>query len=702
MRILLVHILLLYLTGLAAQVPAPPDTVTQDVPDVVEQIIEDQLANENSDNEDFDLDLTFANLDLYRRRPLDINRASAEELAELPFFNDIQIGQILDYRDRMGGFVNQYELQIIPSLDLETIRDALPYLRVGGGIDDLNVPFGRMLRESERQLFVRWQRNLETARGFEDGRFLGDPNQLFIRFRQQYSNKMSFGVTMEKDPGEPLFSGPNARRGFDYYSAHFFVRDLNRTVRALAIGDYTVNLGQGLLLHNGFGAGKSALVTNVRRSGRVLRPYGSVNESLFMRGAAATLGVGKHTELTLFGSRRGRDGNLLSPDTIGLDEFADILSSISVSSLDLDGLHRTESEIEDRNALTQTSFGGSLQHRFARNRGKIGVNLLSERLSNPLNLREQPYNRFFFQGTALNNASLDYTYRIRNFTLFGESAISDNGAQAHIVGLLAGLDRYVNLAVVYRNYARDYQALNARPFGETNGGRNEEGIYFGLEVNPAKNWKIAAYYDIFRFPWLRFNIDAPSTGNEYRLRVTYWQKRKLEAYLELRQENKGVGVDLELNPIDGVVTRNRFQGRLHFAYRVSKALEWRSRFDWGYTDNPINERQTGFMAYQDFIYRPIGFPLSFTSRIAFFNTDSYQVRFYNYENGLLYNFRIPAYYGRGTRTYLNLRYKGIRNLTLEARIAQLYFADREAIGSGPLEIERQRRTEVGAQIKYKF
>ncbi|PHI18933.1 hypothetical protein CEQ90_15515 [Lewinellaceae bacterium SD302] len=673
-----------------------------DPPAEVEQIIEDQLANEATDNEDFDLNFAFAGLDVYRRKPLDLNRATAEELAELPFFNDIQIGQILDYRDRMNGFVNQYELQVIPSLDLETIRAATPYLRVGGGIDDLRTPIGQMLKESDRTLFLRWNRFLEETRGYSDGRYLGDPNQFYVRFRQQYSNKLSFGFTAEKDPGEPFFKGPNAKRGFDYYSAHFYMRNVNKTIKAVALGDFTVNFGQGLILYTGFGAGKSALVTSVRRSGRVIKPYGSVNESLFKRGAAVTLGLGKNVEFTAFGSRRGRDGNLLSPDTITLEEFIDITTEASISSLDLDGLHRTEAEIEDRNAVQQTSFGGSLRYNFPRNKGKIGINVLNENLDSPLRLSDQPYNRFFFRGTTLSNASVDYTYRWRNLTFFGEVAGSDNGGMAQLHGLLAGLDRYVNLAVVYRKYDRDYQALNARPFGETAGGRNEEGLYFGVEVNPAKNWKFSGYYDLFRFPWLRFNTDGPSSGNEWRFRVTYWQKRKLETYVELRKESKGVGVDLLFNPLDGVVQRDRFQGRLHFAYKVNKSFEWRNRIDWGFADNPINDRQTGFMVYQDFIYRPISIPVSFTSRIAFFNTDGYQVRFYNYENGLLYNFRIPAYYGRGTRMYLNVRYKGIRNVTIEGRIAQLFYADREVIGSGIAATTLPRRTEVGAQIKFKF
>lgn len=692
--------LLLFTRALLAQVPG--DSLYNELPTEIEQLIEDQLAAEGGEGEDFDLNFAFANLEEYRRRPLDINKASYEQLAELPFFSEVQISQILDYRQKMNGFLNPYELQVIPSLDLESIRAALPFIRVGGGIDDLQVPIGQMLRESERDLFIRWNRFLEPARGFTEDKYLGDPNQYFLRFKQRYSNKMSFGFTAEKDPGEPFFTGPNATRGFDFLSGHLYVRDINRTLKAVALGDFTVNFGQGLILFTGFGAGKSSLVTNIRRSGRTIKPYSSVNEALFMRGGALTLGIGERLEVTAFGSRRGRSGSLLQIDTSNLDDLEDIPLA-EVSSLRLDGLHRTETEIANREAVTQTSVGGVLMYRLPNNRGKIGLNLLNESLDRPLNIRDQVYNRFFFRGTQLTNISIDYSYRWKNLTFFGEAARSDNGGQAHLHGLLAGLDRYVNLALVYRNYGPNYQALNARPFGETNGGRNEEGIYFGLEINPAKHWRIAAYYDVFRFHWLRFNVDAPSSGSEWRFRLTYWQKRKLETYLELRNERKGVGFNQFEDPaIDAVLDRNRFQARLHFAYKVNAAFEWRNRLDWGFTDTDINQRLYGFTIYQDFIYRPIGVPLSFTSRIAFFNTDGYDVRFYNFENGLLYNFRIPAYYGRGSRMYLNVRYKGIRNMTLEARIAQTYFADRDVISSGNQAINQPQRTEVGAQMKISF
>ena len=686
-----------------------------DDPAAQEQLIEDVLANSEDDTDEFDFNTAFDVLDAYRRRPLNLNRATEEQLTELLLLSPIQIGQLLEYRDRMGGLMTKYELQVIPGIDLETARSLAPYVRVGGDLDDVKLPLGRMLAEGNRELYLRWQRRLESSRGYEIGPaeatnyYLGSRDRLYVRMRQRYGNKMSLGVTAEKDPGEAFFRENNRRRGFDYYSAHFYLRDLNRRVKALALGDFAVSFGQGLILYTGFGFGKSSQTTNIARGGRVLRPYTSVNEANFLRGAATTLALGDRTELTLFGSRRARTANVISQtDTLDLD-LDDL--GLGVSSLNISGLHRTPNEVEDRNAIVETNYGGSLSFRGSQ-RFRLGVNLMGTHLSNPLELRDQPYNRYFFRGSDLVNASVDYRYRYRNFTWFGEVAGSRNdggpnperNGLAQLHGLMVGLDRFVDLSVLYRRYGVTYQALNARPFGETNGGRNETGLYFGLEVRPAKNWRLNAYYDVFRFPYLRFNQDAPSQGNEYRLRLTYWQKRKSETYVELRSETKGFGTDGDetvFTNLDPVVPRTRFQARLHFAYRITPFLEWRSRVDGGFTEDELNGRQRGFMVYQDLHYRPRG-PLSLSGRVAVYDTDGFNVRFYQYENGLLYNARVVPYYNRGTRMFLLARYKGIRGLTLEGRIAQTFYTDGTLTGTGLEATGLPRRTEVGLQAIWRW
>lgn len=704
-RPLLFLLLTLFWLGASAQTEPHSTDGTED--DFQQQLIEDIANNAGDDTDEFAFNAAFELLETYRKRPLNLNRASYDELLETLLLSPIQISQILEYRDRMNGFISPYELQVIPSITLDDIRRVQPYFRIGGELDDIQVPIGRMISEGNRELYVRWNRNLETARGYEiepndeTQYYLGSPDRLYTRFRSRYGKKMSIGFTAEKDPGEAFFAGNNKSRGFDYYSAHLYLSGLNRTVKAVAIGDYNISFGQGLVLYTGFGFGKSSQTTNIARGGQTLRPYTSVNEFSFLRGVATTLAFGKKTELTLFGSRKGRTANIINAiDTLEIDP-----DLFAVSSLNLTGFNRTPNEVEDRNSITQTSFGTSLKYR-ANQHFQIGINVLSEHLSQPLDLVDRVYNRFFFQGTDLTNGSIDYRYRLRNFTFFGEMAVSRNTtpgsdqqgfAQMH--GLMLGLNRYADFSVLYRNYGVEYQSLNARPFGETSTGRNEEGLYFGLELRPGAHWRINAFYDIFRFPYFRFNVDTPDQGHEYRLRLTYWQKRKMETYLELRSETRGFGLSGEI--IDPVIPRTRFQGRLHFGYKITPYLEWRSRIDAGFTDDVSRGRQTGVTVFQGLHFRPRG-PWSLSGRIALFDTDGFDVRFYQYENGLLYNARVVPYFGRGTRSFLLARYSGIRRLTIEGRVAQTFFTDGREVGTGLEATGGPKRTEVGAQVIWRF
>lgn len=712
MRLRLV-VLLLFCSflSLKSQIDTLPDLL-----DNAQQLAEDFLQNTDSEGS-FDFNTLFEGLEAYRERPLNLNKASELELREMGLLSDIQILELINYRATAGDLIAIYELQAIPSFDLQTIRNLVPYVAVSGGLDDYQLSLGQMLREGKNELYLRWSRVLEQQKGFQkpnprpttpffplivpgistpqyNQRYLGDPNQYYIRFKHSASNRLSYGFTAEKDRGEEFFTGSN-KSGFDFYSAHFFLKDYNKNIKAVALGDFAVSFGQGLILFSGFGYGKSAFALNVKRNSRTLRQYSSVNESNFMRGAGATIALGTHLELTAFSSYIKRDGNLAEPDTSEVDAVF-----LSVTSLDSDGLHRTSSEIADEKAIGQFTTGGSLK--WHNPRGHVALNALYDQLDVPLQRTTAPYNRFYFNGDHLLNVSVDYSYIFQNYNFFGETARSENGSIATINGLLIGLDRKVDLALLFRHFPRDYQALNATPFAETSGARNETGFYMGIGIYPSHNWIISAYYDIWRHPWLRFGVNAPSSGYEYRARVTYFIKRKMETYLEVRNQVREENVDRFEEKTDYILPSQSFQARLHLSYQVSKALELRSRIDYGFADNPINDRQDGIAFYQDILYKPLGTPFSFSTRFAIFDTDGFQVRFYAYENGLLYTPSIPAYYNRGSRFYFNIRYRGIRDLTLEARIAQTFWKNEESIGSSLEEIEGPIRTQVSAQIKYQF
>ncbi|MBK8413789.1 MAG: hypothetical protein IPL22_04265 [Bacteroidetes bacterium] len=69
--------------------------------------------------------------------------------------------------------------------------------------------------------------------------------------------KISWGFTADKDAGEQFFKGNQKRRGFDFYTAHFAIRNVG-PFALIAIGDYQVGYGQGLTLSSGLSGGKPA------------------------------------------------------------------------------------------------------------------------------------------------------------------------------------------------------------------------------------------------------------------------------------------------------------------------------------------------------------------------------------------------------------------------------------------------------------
>ncbi|MCB0640960.1 MAG: helix-hairpin-helix domain-containing protein, partial [Phaeodactylibacter sp.] len=509
--------------------------------------------------------------------------------------------------------------------------------------------------------------------------------------------------------GEAFFTGSNPQ-GFDFYSAHLFLRNYKEWLKALALGDYSVSFGQGLILQLGYANGKSGFTTDVARLNRTLNPYTSVNEASFFRGGAATLHFFDHLDLTVFGSVRQLDGNVVAEEDLEIDDPVEV----NLSSLYNSGLHRTPSEIEDEGAVRNVTTGGSIKYKT--DRWHLAANAVYDQLDISLMPRPQVYNRFYFSGNQLLNTSLDYAVRLGNLRFFGETARSSNNAYATLNGLLIGLDRNMDLSIVQRAFDRDFQTLRGNPLAETAGVRNEQGLYLGTEIRLSKTWRLNAYMDLFKHPWLRFNIDAPTTGYEWLGRITYYQKRKLEIYAQVRNEVKYRNAVNNETKIDYTLPTQRLSTRLQFSYILSKAVELRSRLSVNsYNDGLLEQPEFGYLLYQDIIYKPLG-PLSFTARYAVFRTDSFNARLYAYENDLLYSFSIPAYFNTGTRFYLNLRYKGIRNLTLEARFAQSYFQDGNLlsekgattptmpniIGSGLDEIEGNTRTELKFQLKYKF
>lgn len=708
---ILISIYLILTTQLTAQL----DSIG--LPADLEYQIESYIEN-IGEEVDFDFNTLYETLNAYLQKPLNLNQAEDYQLENLGLLNDLQINSLLNYRKEKGNLLAIYELQAVPNFDLPTIYRILPFVTVNRSLDDLNETFRSILAKSKKNLYTRWSRNIEVPQGFRakseenPPAYQGDINRYYLRFAQVYENRISFGITLEKDPGEAFFRNSN-KQGFDFMSAHFMYKKVNKTIERLVLGDFRAQFGQGLILNTGFSPGKSAFVTTTRRSGAPLNRFTSVNEQNYLRGAGATLKLNKKITWTNFVSFRKRDGNVIQSDTSDID-----LAIQNLNSLQLSGLHRTQREIEGENTLQQLSLGTSLKYKVAK--GNIAANVLYTQFDQGIGKTDKPYNNYFFKGKQLLNASLDYTYFYKNFILFGETAWSGNNQLASVNGITATLSSKIAFSIHSRFMPRNFHSLFGQTFAETTGASNENGLYMGLSFNPTRAWRFAFYADTWRHPWLRFRADAPSRGSEYFARATFFKRRDMEAYVHFKYERKQESYRLDYTNLDELLYKNKSNFRFQLNKKVTKRLSLRSRLEWSIFDiekstNPDGQifyngafipqaevKSNGFLAYQDIIYKPINIPLSLTTRFAIFDVATYDARIYAYENDVTYQFSIPAYYNKGTRFYANLKYRAKRHLTLEARYAQTFWNNQEAFSAGNNQIEGQTRSEIKVQARWRF
>ena len=299
--------------------------------------------------EDIDYEAIYELLFQLYQDPIDLNKSDAEELQATYLLSPSQLSNLLEYRLKNGSLVSIYELQAIPEFDLITIQNLLPFVTVGeNGVKTKNF-WQRLEAEENTYLLLRHRRTWETRRGYTppdttrngtlSSRYLGDPNEVYLRFRTQRARDFSMGFTLEKDAGEQFtWDRKTSRYGFNFVSFHLMRQNIGKW-KTIALGDFQASFGQGLVFGAGYSLGKGAeTVPTVRRSSRGILPYSAALEFGFFRGLGLTRQF-RNWQSTLIVSKLPRDGRLItSEDT--LENAGTFLTSLPQT-----GLHRTPSEL---------------------------------------------------------------------------------------------------------------------------------------------------------------------------------------------------------------------------------------------------------------------------------------------------------------------------------------------------------------------
>ncbi len=662
----------------------------------IEQRIENVAESMNAEEGDYTQ--LVEQLEYFKSHPINLNSASKEELEQLQLLDDIQISNLLKHIEKNGKLIAIYELQSIDGFDLQTIEKIRPYIKVSDSFESPHFTFKEMMKYGRHSLTLRTSQVLEQQKGYlppdststANSRYLGTPPKIFARYKFSYGTHVSLGITGEKDPGEELFTGTQ-KKGFDFYSAHLYIHNVG-FVKTLALGDYQAMFGQGLITWSALAFSKTADATLVRRYSQGIRPYTSTDENAFMRGAALTLGT-KSFAVTAFYSKHGIDANI--SDTASTGEVK------AVSSLETTGEHATAAEMADRHAVDQTIFGGNIS--YNRNRFHIGATGMNTLLGAPLNRSLSLYNQYeFSSASSISNGSVDYNITWKNFNFFGEGAVSDNGGMAYLNGVLAALDPRVSVTLLHRSYQRNFQSLTGNAFSESSGNANEQGFYLGLRTVLTRSLVLNAYADRFIFPWLKYQVNAPSYGSDYLGQLNYTPSKKMDMYFRVHAKDKFKNHNVT-DLIDYIVPVRQVNYRYNIAFRITDAVKLTDRVEIVNYKNENGETENGYLVYQDITYKKLGSKLSFTARYALFDTKSYDSRIYAFETDVPGSFTIPSYYYKGSRAYLLVSYDIGRNVEIWARIAQTYYSNQNVISAGSLsEIQGNTKTEVRFQVRVRF
>ena len=256
----------------------------------------EQLIDEEG-GEVFQWENNFEELSELRENPININTATKEQLERFPFLSDKLIENILYYLYKYGPLLSENELWMIEDINRQTIRCLQPFICFKHTEKEEYKPtLKQVLKYGKQELSTRVDMPFYTKSGYKlhtkeelkknpNKQYLGYGYYHSLRYSFHYRDKIYLGLTAEKDAGEPFFAGQN-RKGYDFYLPYLFIRNMGR-IKSLAIGNYRLSYGYGLVINTDFGMGKTATLSTLGNRNRGIRKHSSTDEYNYFQGASS-------------------------------------------------------------------------------------------------------------------------------------------------------------------------------------------------------------------------------------------------------------------------------------------------------------------------------------------------------------------------------------------------------------------------------
>lgn len=616
--------------------------------------------------------------------PFNINTVTKEELEELPFLDSESIEDLLAYVYRYGPVKSLGELILIKSLSYEDRQYLSLFLYVGDPEKRYEqFKLKNLLKDSKNELTTTLKVPLYQRDGYKtysDEELLKNPNKVYlgnalyhsVRYQYQYKDRLFWGLTMEKDAGEPF--GSYGNWSYDAFSFHILLKNCGK-LKTLALGDYRIGFGEGLIVNTDFSLGKVSMLSTLNRN-RQIRKFSSTSETGFFRGMAAAFQLGR-TELSFFYSYLPQDATLKKDGTI--------------SSLKTDGMHRTLLEVSKKHNIVTQSVGSDLtwKNKFL----SIGLTGFYQHYDIPFSTSDELYRRYYPSGKDFFNVGLHYQLKLYKFLFSGETAYGQNhNGWATLNRIVYRFNHKYQIVALQRLYSYQYVAVMANSFEEGGAIRNESGFYIGAECKPLNELKIAFYADYFYFPWPKYGVPFTSDGYESMLQIDWFcsDKWNLTGRYQVKRKYR----------YDTPYLYHKLKCQLQ--YDLSNQFLFRIQGRYTRVKDNLGKTVFGYLGGITSRWINSNKDLRLSLSLAYFDSRDYKAPMSFYETGLLYSFSFLNFYGNGLRTAASCRWDITDKWMVICKYGLTYYMDRDEISSGPQRIDGCAQNDVSFQLRYKF
>ena len=652
---------------------------------LLENVLEDLSVNNGTDNSvntpNWENELE--ELSNRMQEPVNLNVATRKQLEQFPFLSDIQIEHLLAYIYIHGQMKTIYELQLVEEMDKQTIQYLLPFVCIKAINNKPAFRWKSLLKNAAKygknELLTRFDIPFYKRKGYEHT-YLGPSVYNSVKYSFRYSDRLYAGIVAEKDAGEP-FGALHNRYGYDYYSFYLLLKDCGR-LKALAVGNYRLSFGQGLVMSTDYLMGKTIYASSFNNRSTGIKKHSSTDEYNYFRGVATTVALTKRLSVSAFYSHRNMDG---------------VVTDGEITSVYKTGLHRSRKEADKKNLLTSQLTGGNVS--YQQNHIRLGITGVYYVFNRPYEPELTGYSKYNIHGNHFYNLGIDYAYRWRRFSFQGETAIGKQG-WASLNRLQYSPVQDIQFMLIHRFYSYDYWAMYAHSFGEGSTVQNEQGYYVGLETTPFSHWRFFVSFDLFSFPWKKYRINKPSRGTDGLIQATFTPRTNLSMYLKYRYKQK----ERDLTGSKGTLTLPIFHHQLRYRlnYSLNDVFSSRTTLDYNHFHSQDRAATKGYQVTQ-----MISSQLPWTRLFAdvqgsYFCTDDYDSRVYVSEKGLLYTFYTPSFQGRGFRCAVRLRYELNKHWLFITKFGETIYLNRNEIGSGNDLIYGNKKADIQMQLRIKF